>query len=439
MYSVTQFIHELSWQDIPPTIQHMASRCVLDLCGTLIAGRHTELSRIVYDVVLAIYGGDDSTLPLDGRRVSAAGAALAMGMTIDSIDIHDGYRLAKGHAGCNIFPAAVALGEKFAWTGEEFMVALVMGYEIALRAAVALHQTACDYHTSGAWGALGTAAVTSRALNLDAAKTLHALGIAEYHGPRSQMMRCIEHPTMLKDGSGWGSMTGIIAAQLAEQGFTGAPALTVTEAELESLWSDLGTIWRMADLYFKPYACCRWAQPAVEAAQSLLQENHIPPENIEKIMVHTFQAATQLNIARPINTEQAQYSLPYPVAAMLMKGQLDPPQVTAPCIFDETVLQLAERISMQVDDALEAHFPAEALARVTISLSNGKVLESAVYNTRGDPQNPLSDSELNQKFARLTSPYLESTRQNQVRELCWNCATLESVQSLIDCLAAPSG
>lgn len=438
MQSLIQFIHDLSWKDIPQNIQHMASRCVLDLSGTLIAGTYTELSQIVRNVVTVTYGGNDSTLPFDGRRVSAAGAALAMGMTIDAIDIHDGYRLAKGHAGCNIFPAALGIGEKCNWSGEEFMVALVMGYEIALRAAVALHQTACDYHTSGAWGALGTAAVTSRALNLDSEKTRHALGIAEYHGPRSQMMRVIDHPTMLKDGSGWGSMAGVIAAQLAQQGFTGAPALTVTADEVQSLWHDLGTNWRMADLYFKPYACCRWAQPAVEAAQTLVINQGIKSESIEEITVHTFDAATRLTVAHPQDTEQAQYSLPYPVAAMLVKGQLGAKQVTAPAIFDEEILQLADCIVMQVDEALEARFPAEALARVTLTLRDGRTLESDIHNTSGDPQNPLSDVSLNQKFDRLTSPYLEKNHKNQLREQCWHIPQLDHIQHFIDLLSITS-
>jgi 2-methylcitrate dehydratase PrpD len=225
------FIHDLTWAEVPSDVQHMAARCVLDLSATLVAGGATELSRIARDVAASVYGGDEATLLLDGRRTSAPGAALANGMTIDAIDMHDGYRPSKGHAGVNVFPAA--LGEVVGWCGEDFVTALVVGYEVALRAGVALHRTASDYHTSGAWGALGAAAVTARALGLDSAQTGHALGIAEYHGPRSQMMRCIDHPTMLKDGSGWGSMTGVLAGRLAA-GFTGAPALTVEDDAVAS-------------------------------------------------------------------------------------------------------------------------------------------------------------------------------------------------------------
>src|SRR5690606_37721888 len=190
-----------------------------------------------------IYGGDQATLLLDGRRASAPGAVWANCSTIDAMDMHDGYRRAKGHAGVNVFPAALAASEMAGWDGRQLMAALVMGYEIALRAGLALHATACDYHTSGAWGALGAAAVFARALGLTAQQTRHALGIAEYHGPRSPMMRVIDSPTMLKDGSGWGSMAGVLASQLAAQGFTGAPAMTVDADEVAAIWATLGSQW----------------------------------------------------------------------------------------------------------------------------------------------------------------------------------------------------
>jgi 2-methylcitrate dehydratase PrpD len=432
MMQTVDFIHSLTWAEVPPDVQHTAARCLLDLCGTLIAGRATELSRIVRGVAAAVYGGDEATLLLDGRRTSAPGAALANGMTIDAMDMHDGYRPSKGHAGVNVFPAALAMGEVAGWRGEDFMAALVIGYEVALRAGVALHQIASDYHTSGAWGALGAAAVTARALGLDSTQTRHALGIAEYHGPRSPMMRCIDHPTMLKDGSGWGSMTGVLAGRLAATGFTGAPALTVEGDDVAAVWADLGRAWLMRDLYFKPYACCRWAQPAVEGALSLAAEHHLAPTDIARIVVHTFEAATHLAVARPANTEQAQYSLPYPVAAALVSGdgRLDPEQMMAPRIFDATVLRLADRVTMAVDGSLEARFPAEALARVAIYGVDGSRFESGICGARGDPDDPLSDAELTDKFNRLASVHLAADRVDALREACWGCAELDDVRRL---------
>jgi 2-methylcitrate dehydratase PrpD len=440
---VIDLIHDLTWAEVPPDVQHMAARCVLDLSATLIAGQTTELSHLVRDVTAAVYGGDEATLLLDGRRVSVPGAALANGMTIDAMDMHDGYRPCKGHAGVNIFPAALALGEVAVWRGEDFATALVVGYEVALRAGVALHRTARDYHTSGAWGALGAAAVTARALGLDSAQSRHALGIAEYHGPRSPMMRCVDHPTMLKDGSGWGSMTGVLAGWLAAAGFTGAPALTVEGDDVASVWASLGQAWLMRDLYFKPYACCRWAQPAVRGALSLAAEHHLAPNDIAKIKVHTFEAATRLAVAHPANTEQAQYSLPYPVAAALVAwagdgdGRLDPEQVTEPCIFDKAILRLADKVTMAVDKALEARFPAEALARVTLYGVDGRCFESEICGARGDPTDPLSDAELTNKFNRLVGVHLAADRVNALRETCWDCAGLDDIRQLVALLAPP--
>ena len=106
---------------------------------------------------------------------------------------------------------------------------------------------------------------------LDEEATRHALGIAEYHGPRSQMMRCIDHPTMVKDGSGWGALAGVSAAYLAAEGFTGAPAVLVDDHP--EIWGSLGARWAIMEQYLKPYPVCRWAQPAVEAVRSVLSSD----------------------------------------------------------------------------------------------------------------------------------------------------------------------
>src|SRR5690606_37567270 len=154
-----------------------------------------------------------------------------------------------------------------------------------------LHATAADYHTSGAWVALAAASTGSRVMGLDAARTREALGIAEYHGPRSQMMRCVDQPTMVKDGSGWGAMAGVTAAFLAREGFTGAPAVTVEAGNVRQFWSDLGERWRILEQYFKPYPVCRWAQPAMEAAAALKRAHRFDADDIAAITVRTFHEA----------------------------------------------------------------------------------------------------------------------------------------------------
>ena len=257
----------------------------------------------------------------DGRSVSPTGAALAGGMTVDSVDSHDGHVLTKGHAGAAVLPGLLALvdASNRPITGSELLTLLVVGYEVAIRAGIALHATVPDYHTSGAWNALGIVAVAARLWGLDEDRLRHALGIAEYHGPRSQMMRCIDHPTMLKDGSGWGAMTGVSSAYLAASGFTGAPALTVEQERVGVLGRSRRALADpRAVLQAVPGLPLGSARDRGSAAGS--SRARVRPDEVAEVDVFTFHEATRLDQHEPASTEEAQYSLPFPVAAALVRG-----------------------------------------------------------------------------------------------------------------------
>ncbi len=436
-----EFIRETQWRALPEPVRNQAWRCLLDTLGAALGGRQTELSRIVHNFAAAAYGGPGARLWLDGRVVSPPGAAMANGMTIDSLDIHDGYLPVKGHAGAAVVPAALAtvpVDGSRPVSGQDLLTTIVIGYEVALRAGVALHATACDYHTSGAWNALGCAAIAARSLGLEADQTRHALGIAEYHGPRSQMMRCIDHPTMLKDGSGWGAMTGVSAAMLAGAGFTGAPAVTVEAPESADIWADLGTRWRITEQFFKPYAVCRWAQPAIAGALALRKDHGFPLAAIEQIQVSTFHQATRLACRRPLTTEEAQYSLPFPAAAALVHGQLGLSQLSGVELRDPRVLRLADRIELVDDPLLGARFPAERVARVRIEITGGVVLDSGEVHAPWDATAPPTDEELIEKFRWLASDSVPATRSEELIDVISNCAEAPDIGRLSELLATPS-
>lgn len=240
---VVTFIHDLEHDDLPAEVATMTRRLLLDLVGVAAAGSATPMSRIVRDHAARHLRGDPDTARLlfDGRGVGAVGAALGNAATIDAMDAHDGHRLTKGHAGAAVLPAVLACIAADA-SVRDLVTDLVVGYEVATRAGIAVHATTAEYHSSGAWNALGAAAVGARALGLDPGASRHALGTAEYHGPRAPMMRCLEHPTMVKDSSAWGAHVGVSAALLAADGFTGAPASVLTKPA--ELWTDLGRRWR---------------------------------------------------------------------------------------------------------------------------------------------------------------------------------------------------
>ncbi|CAB1059362.1 MmgE/PrpD [Olavius sp. associated proteobacterium Delta 1] len=437
---IIQFIHEATWQDLPDNVRQQARRCLLDTLGAGVGGRATELSQIVYEFAAAAFGGQGAQLWLDGREVSPPGAALANGMTIDALDIHDGHSLTKGHAGAALVPglfATVSFESAGGISGKEFLMALVIGYEIALRAGMALHDTACDYHTSGAWNALGVAALAARRFGLKSDQTRHALGIAEYHGPRSQMMRCIDHPTMLKDGSGWGAMTGISAALLAQAEFTGAPALIVESDEVSRTWQDLGSAWQITRQYFKPHAVCRWAQPAVEATLVLQQKYQLTPEQVKRVVVSTFHEAVRLNCRSPHSTEEAQYSLPFPLAAAFAHGRLGVSELTGVALKDPVVLQLCERVEMIEDASFNQRFPAKRFARVEIETEDGNVFDSGEVEPNWEASNPPSDLELREKFRRSSCEQLPGERAAELEQIIWRCDELPDLSNLLSLLTLP--
>jgi len=434
---VTSFIHETQWHDLPKDVRHQSRRCLLDTLGAGISGSRTKLSKIIHDFAASAFGGRGAYLWLDGREVSPSGAVLANGMTIDSLDIHDGHPLAKGHAGAAIVPSVLAtipLKNSMKVSGAEMLTAMVIGYEVALRAGIALHATACDYHTSGAWNALGSAAAAARRLGLNRDKTRQALGIAEYHGPRSQMMRCIDHPTMLKDGSGWGAMAGISAAYLAKESFTGAPALTIEAEEVKGYWDDLGLNWRITGQYFKPHAVCRWAQPAIEAALMLQQTHRLTPDNIDRIEVHTFHEAVRLNSRHPQSTEQAQYSLAFPLASALVHGQLGASELGHESITNTEILQVSEIIELIEDNQFSSRFPAQRIARVIIETKDGERYDSGEVAARWDADNPPSDQELTRKFRWLVNAVLPDDRAADLEKRIWQCPDLPDATSLLEAI-----
>ncbi|WP_298429391.1 MmgE/PrpD family protein [uncultured Jannaschia sp.] len=405
---------------LPVAVTAQARRCLLDLVGVGWGGSILPLAQIVADHAAADLPG---TVPLafDARTAAPMGVALAAGMTIDALDGHDGANATKGHAGCGLIAGLLAVVPD-AMPGAAVLDLLARGYEVAHRAGVTQHATSPDYHTSGAWVAVAVAGLAARVAGLDAGAMREAMGIAEYHGPRSQMMRCIDAPTMVKDGSGQGAMVGVQAAALAARGFTGAPARVCDGPA----WDDLGTRWMIHEQYFKPYPVCRWAQAPVEAVLSLRGALEAP---IETVTIETFHEAIRLAVTRPTTTEEAQYSTAFPVAVALARGGIGPRDVSGETLTDAAVLEIASRVRFVEDAAANAAFPAVRMARARI-VAGGVEHVSAWHRPRWDSDAPPTDSELAAKFDQIVAGIVAPARANRLKTMLasddWTMADLRA-------------
>jgi 2-methylcitrate dehydratase PrpD len=427
------FILNTRWEHLPGAVQHQAKRCLLDALGAMIAGSRTPVAEIMRKTAREQFGGDQATIMVTGERVSAAGAALANGFFGNALDIDDGYRNVKGHPGaCSLPPVLAAAQLAGGCSGAAFLTALIVAYELGIRAGVIRHATYAAYHSSGSWGAIAGAAAAGRLIGLTAEQLFHAMGAAEYHAPFAPMMKGIDTPAMGKDSIGWGCMVAVLSAILARDGFTGIRPL-FDDAPDRAWVENLGRQWEVLNLYFKPYAACRWGQPAVAGALKIAREHDLKPAQIKRIRVRTFAAATRLLHRHPRNTEEAQYSLAFTVAAALLDGEVGPGQVLPPRLHDPALLDLMDRVSTEVDPAFEAEFPAKAPSEVIVETTMGEVYRSGRIEALWEPPDSLpSDTDLEAKFLWLTGPVIGHGKAKKMIETIRMADRLTSIDPIID-------
>lgn len=421
------------WQDLPAAVQHQAKRCLLDAVGAMIAGSRTPVADIMRRTAREQFGGDQATIIAGDARASAAGAALANGFAANALDIDDGYRRVKGHPGACALPPVLAAAELSGrCSGTDFLTALVVAYELGIRAGVIRHATYHVYHSSGSWGAVAGAAAAGRLLGLGEAQVMNAMGAAEYHAPIGPMMKGIDTPSMGKDSIGWGCMAAMMSALMAREGFSGIRPLFDDAPEREWVMN-LGRKWEILNLYFKPYAACRWGQPAVAGALKIIREHGLRPAQIRIIRVRTFAAAARLPRRHPKNTEEAQYSLAFPVAAALLDGEVGPDQVLPPRLHDPDLLALMDRVRVEAAGEFEAEFPARAPAEVRVETAAGEIFSSGRIEAMWEPPDTLpSDAELETKFFRLARPVIGEKKAGAMIEAIRSAERWPSIDPILD-------
>ncbi len=391
---VIDFVRDLDWSDVPVAISSRVTSLLRDFAAVSLAGRVTPTAQIAADYAVAQHAGESATVLLDGRRASAPGAAFANGVLANALDFDDGHRLVKGHPGANVVPAALAAAEDVGASREDLLAAIVVGYEIAIRAGIDLHARSSEYHASGAWGALGAAAAAARLLGLDELQTRHSLGLAEYHAPIAPILRSVGDPAMTKDACGWGAFIGVSSALLARDGFT------ATASELVGKGTDLGQRWCVGEVYVKEFPCCRWSHPAIAASLAL---GAGAQGEIVRASVRTFAEAAAIARCPPATTEEAQYSLVWPVAVALAHGGFSVDDVLEPGLSDPASVELVSRIEVEVDPALSSEFPARRLASVVVETSDGGSYSSEPTEPPGEADDPRWAEIVAAKFERFAA------------------------------------
>ena len=429
------FIQSMNWDGLPEAVRHKVKMCLVDIVAATVGGVLTPISDIVAAYASDAWRGDEATILLHDRRATAAGAAFANACAANGLDCDDGAKYTRGHPGAQVFPTALAVGEKMGVGGRAMLAAMVVGYEIAHRVGRCWHRHHQVFQADGSWGSVACAATAANLMRLDEDRIKQALGIAEYHAPNLPMERDLREPAMVKHGHGWGAMTGIVAAELAGRGFTSIPSLLGFE-EYQDWVATLGDEYLMVDgVDTKRYCSCGWGHMAIAAVKKLRREHDWGVEDIAAIKVEGHHWTAVLQTSHPTTTEEAQFSVKWPLAAFLIDGEVGPDQILVTRFGDARINALVDKIELveseEIDNLYRPIFEGDedgsSVSRVVIRLKDGATLDSGLvpeacrFGPRGD------EAGLEQKFRWLTRYVLEEDQIDALLETLWHFEDVQDV------------
>jgi 2-methylcitrate dehydratase PrpD len=408
--ALAEVLASTAWSDLPPdTVEH-ARRAVLDWLGSALAGALEPPARMAQQVALGLGASTEATLFAAGRG-SAAAAALANGVASHILELDDVHKGSTLHPAAPVIPAALAVAEREHRNGRAFLLAVVLGYDAALRIGEAVNPSHYRFwHPTGTAGTFGAAAAAGSLLGLDAGRMADALGSAgtqaaglwEFNADGAMSKHL--HP-------GKAAMNGVLAADLARAGFTGASrilegergffAATSASHDGTRITDGLGTHWKIAENCYKLHSCCGHAHTAVDCVLDL----EPAPGEIEAIDIETYGPGYAIvQNPRPATPYQAKFSIAYCVAAALLDGRCGLEQFAAERVADPAIAALLERTRVRVAEDLTSRYPAAWPCRIEIRLRDGRTLRAAADFPRGNPENAVSTEALEDKFRGLVEP-----------------------------------
>ena len=429
-YKLEDFILSTNWSELDKSIKERIRGCLIDLFGALISGSISEQFSVGLASAEAMFGLGDIAVIGSDKRFNFMGAATAMGHSSNAYDIDDGHNMTRAHPGTSFIGALLAEAYYKDSSLSDLFSAMTVAYEATVRMGAAIMDYYKFAHSSGTFGAIGVAAGVARLRGYSKERLNNLLSVAEFNAPLIPGIRSVEYPSMNKDGVPFGVMIGALALTECECGFTGNKHLL--EAEEYSHYLDgLGDDFAVMGLYFKPYPCCRWAHPAIDAVIDVMKAKSISHVDIEKAVIKTFERATMLSKIEPSTADEAQYNIAYPVATAIVHGDFSIDRVQDEAFSDRTVLDMMKRLSFEVDSELDAQFPARRFCRAEIYTKAGDCFVSPNYEPRGEATDGVDSKWLSDKFYRITAPLLDRSSASEILDMILGDEEL-SVRALVD-------
>lgn len=415
---LADFALALRFDDLPASVVEAIGNCVLDCVTAAVAGANGAGAEAARTGALAAFGAQDAaSVWFTGRKAPAVAAVLGNCTAASILDLDDGHRAASGHPGAAIIPAALAIAEEQGSTWQELMIAIVVGYEIAVRVAAARDFSRLDTMSTGRWCSYGVAAATGLLRRLDHRQLVQAMAIAGVHAPNQSAAGYSKvMGNHAKEGITWSATTGCMATSLAQAGFTGPTDILDHSGYFDraAVLRGLGRSFAIEGCYFKPYSCCRWAHAAVDGLHDILSTERLDWQAVETVAVHTFERALKLNNETdPDTLEGAQYSVPFVLGVAATEGISALLPLGQHSLHRAAAISFANRVTLLVDPEMDSAFPAQTGARIIVRTAASEYAR-VVHHPLGDPANPMSRSQLTEKLCVATRDIVSQGRQAEI-------------------------
>ena len=426
--SFAAFAQHYRRQPLEGAVLHHAKRAVIDWYAAVYPGSIAP-PGILLEKSIADELDHGSAFLVSGRKATLRAAALINGTAAHTAEFDDIFRDAIYHPGAPTIAAALSLAQSGSLSGEQFLRGVIVGYEISTRIGAAMGRAHYRYwHNTGTIGCFGAAAAAAELLGLDAGRFAHALAtVATFSAGLQQAFRMDSMSKPLHAGRA--AEAGVTAALAAREGVTGSLDVLEGEAGFGRAMGDapdwsraiatLGRDFHITRMTFKNHGCCGHTFAAIDGALELKKRMGIQAAEVERVDVATYQAALDVAGYETLRTPaEARFSLKYVVATALTHGNVRLAAFEPARLENAETRQVMKKINLTVDPELDAAFPGKRAARVAIQ-ARGRREEILQPTRKGDPDLPLTDEEVGDKFLELASPVLGVRKAREQLAKLW--------------------
>lgn len=423
---------------LPDGVLHAAKRCLIDWFAATVKGGSMPPATLLGEALADDLNRGRAMLIPTGQSATVRTAAMINGSAAHTAELDDIYRDALYHPGAPVIAAALAIAQERRCSGDRFLRGIISGYELSTRIGSTVNPSHYNFwHTTGTVGTFGTAAAVATILGLEPVQARNALGNAGTLA--AGLQQAFRGDGMGKPlHSGHAAECGVLVALAAERGVTGAAdildgkrgfgAAMSNSPDWSHVADDLGHTFNITRMTVKNYSACGHTFAAIDAIREIRKVHSLSSSEVAKIRIGTYAKALEVaGATAPRTAFEAQFSLSYCVAVALVTGSARLDAFTPARLGDPCIREVMSRIEIFTDPQADAAYPKQRAAIVGVETIDGRHMEFRAPTRKGDPDSPLTDAELFEKFHELVAPALGESNSSALLEYLLSIDKLNEV------------